>query len=151
MLFWSLLIFSKLVILKHNPEYHQNFKLLQSSCCRSDLALNFSRRHNSPLTRKKLISSVTSARCVEWCKVLRHSRSPFLKKWIQHPIMYSCSIHVHVGYSICIRWGTCTCRLFHIFYIHPLRYSACRIFHIREKSLVQQSMLNGRISYLNVS
>ena len=58
--FWSLLIFSKLVI--NNTEYHQNVKLSQSSCCRSDLALNFSRRHNSPLTRKELISSVTLAR-----------------------------------------------------------------------------------------
>ena len=60
--FWSLLIFSKLVILKHIPVYHQNVKLLQSSCCRSDLALNCSRRHNSPLTRKELISSVTLTR-----------------------------------------------------------------------------------------
>ena len=47
--------------------------------------------------------------------------------------MYSCSVHVHVGYStysIYIRWGTCT----------------CRIFHIREKSSVQQSMFYGKIS-----
>ena len=35
---------------------------LQSSCCRSDLVLNCSRRHISPLTRKELISLDTLAR-----------------------------------------------------------------------------------------